>query len=326
MNELSAWSPPSLSIEPFAPAGLADAPTAPAASQPVATAWRGAEVDPQRLSEAGSLMSGAEAPALRRWLGENSAHTALELRVRAGGELPPAAWLGLSCRGPTDALALKALTESQEALGEALDVWSWWPSAEAPPPLPPMGLWLHAPGAAGALGAANMDGPPRWLEALLSLCPPSHPARVLRVQLRSLAASASVTQALEAATRAAAGQLGEPWELLDGAGAAGFTRLRTLLEQANQAELRLSLHSERNPGAVLRQLLLHRWGEGLLGARLSLCEEDQPLRVDPGGLEWALQLLRVGAPPVGDDADPPRSRPDELSMPPGMPMMILHRR
>ena len=326
MNDLTAWSPASVSLEAFAPSGPPTAAVVQQAAQLVATAWRGAEVDPQRLSEAGSLMSGAEAPALRRWLGENSAHISLELQVRAGGEASPEAWLGLSCRGPTEALALAALAEAQEALGEALDVWSWWPKAEAPPPLPPMSLSLHAPDAAGAIGAGNSDAAPRWLEALLALSPVGRPARVRRVRLRSLAASTAVTRSLEAATREAAEQLGEPWELLDASGAAGFTRLRGLLEQASQAELHVSLHSERNPGAVLRQLLLHRLGEGLLGARLCLSEEDQAVRIDPGCLEWALQLLRVGAPPLGDDAEPPRSRPDELSMPPGMPVMFMHRR
>ena len=327
MNDPIAWSAPTVALEDFAPPRLADgAEGGSPVALLVATAWRASQVDPTRLSEAGSFQSGAEAPAVRRWLGENSAHISLELRVASGGEAPPMAWLGLSCRGPTEALALSALAEAQEALGEALDAWSWWPIAAAPPPLPPMSLCLHAPDAAGPLGVGNMEAAPRWLEALVALSPAGRPARVMRLRLRSLAASSGVTRELETATREAAGQLGEPWELLDSSGAAGFTRLRNLLEQASQAELHVSLHSERNPGAVLRQLLLHRLGEGLLGARLVLSDEDQSLRVDPGCLEWALQLLRVGAPPLGDDAEPPRSRPDELSMPPGMPVMFMHRR
>ncbi|MFM2246160.1 MAG: hypothetical protein RL071_2234 [Pseudomonadota bacterium] len=324
MTAPARWSAPALSLAPLD--GAPDAETAPAVF--TATCWCGGLIDTERF-DGGDVGpgQGVEAAALRRWLAERSAELALELRVTAGGGREARGWLGLSARGATEAAALAALQRAADDLGEALDVWEWWPTAEAPPPLPPLQLCLRAEGAGHALHLRGADGPPRWIEGLLQLSPARLPERTVRIQLRSLAASPDLRRALHAAAAEAAQAIDEPWELLMASEGGTFHRLRQMHEQTQQAELWFSLHGERPLGAVLAEGLLHRFTEPLGGALLRLLPgPPAAVRVDAEVLEWTLQLLRLGAPGSDDEPSLPPTRALGDLQPPSFPPSFLSRR
>jgi hypothetical protein len=324
MTAPARWSAPALSLAPLE--GAPDAEAAPAVF--TATCWCSGLIDAERF-DGGDIgpAQGVEAPALRRWLAERSAEVALELRVTAGGGEEPRGWLGLSVRGATEAAALAALQRAADDLGEALDVWGWWPEPEAPPALPPLLLCLCADEPGQAVHLRGADGPPRWIEALLQISPERHPPRTARVELRSLAASPDLRRALHAAAAEVARAYDEPWELIMASEGGGLYRLRQLHEQVHQGELRFSLHGERPLGAVLAEGLLHRFSEPLGGALLRLSPRAATaVRIDAEVLEWALQLLRIGAPSSDDEPGlPPHRAPGDLQ-PPSFPPSFLSRR
>lgn len=284
-----------------------------------AVCWCAGGVDPDRCGGADlPAAMGVEPAALRRWLATRSGDLSLELRLTAGGGEDARGWLGLCARGPTETQALRSLAAAKDDLGEALDVWGWWPEPEAPPPLPALQRALQPVDPVGVVSLRSIEAAPRWIEAMLAMSPARLPARTARLRLRSIASSAALRADVETVVSQAVFGSPDLWDrAVPEREADELRRLRRIVEQTELAELEFSLHGERPLGAVLAEGMLHRFIEALHCAGLRFdAAPPRPLRIDAEVFEWSLQALQVGATDDDEDDEPlrlPVRRGAELS-------------